>query len=322
MRPIRAAGRWIINRTGALNVLRSINRGALRILMYHRFRNSGSLELHCRQIRRGYSPVSLQAVALWLDGQGPLPPNPVVVTVDDGYRCFQDTGWPIFSRYQIPVIVYLATDFLDGVSWFWDDQVRYAFLRTARPCFALHIPGRKRELFALHSRDSRLHAALQVNEAAKMLTEEERKIAIQSALESLEVVVPPGPPPGYEPLTWNSVRQLAKAGVQFGAHTKSHAILSRLKNEEAVVLEVEGSRGRIEQELQEPVTHFCYPNGRPCDINPVAVQVVRSAGFRTAVTTYGGLNRTGTDRFLLRRIGVAAETPDYYLAECLAGLHV
>jgi peptidoglycan/xylan/chitin deacetylase (PgdA/CDA1 family) len=290
--------------------------------MYHRFPQPGALELHCRHIARHYTPVSMQAVARWLSRQEPLPPNPVAATVDDGYRCFLDVAYPIFSKYRIPVTVYLATDFVDGISWFWDDRVRYSFLHTSRTRVEFERPGQAQRCFRLDSRESRMQSAFEVNETAKMLPEDQRRVMVEAVLEALDVRLPAGPPDGYEPLSWDSVRWLARQGVEFGAHTKSHAILSRLGSESAVFAEVEGSRRRIEEEIQTPVTHFCYPNGRPCDIDRLALRAVRSAGFHTAVTTRSGLNRSPTDPYLLSRIGATPDTPEHYLAECLAGFHL
>src|SRR5271166_314459 len=250
MIPLKAVARQMLHKAGLLNATRLLNRGALRILMYHRFPQPGSLEVHCHLIKRHYTPVSMEAVARWLAGDAPLPPNPVAVTVDDGYRCFRDVAYPIFAKYQIPVTVYLATDFVDGISWYWDDQVRYSFLHTSKAQAEFGRAGSEARRFSLDSRESRVQAAFGVNEAAKLFSEDERKVAVEALLKSLGAPLPVEPPDGYEPLSWDSVRWLARRGVEFGAHTKSHAILSRLASQSAVFEEVEGSRRRVEEELQ------------------------------------------------------------------------
>jgi peptidoglycan/xylan/chitin deacetylase (PgdA/CDA1 family) len=124
----------------------------------------------------------------------------------------------------------------------------------------------------------------------------------------------------WRPLTWDEVRQLQRAGVEFGAHTKTHPILSTLEDDESVREEIRGSKERIEAELNTPVIHFCYPNGRLRDTDRRVDEAVRACGFRTAVTMIGGVN-FAADPFLLRRFGVDPSLPSFYFAELLSGLH-
>jgi hypothetical protein len=46
--------------------------------------------------------------------------------------------------------------------------------------------------------------------------------------------------------------------------------LSALADPEELREEIAGSKARIESELDRPVLHFCYPNGKMRDIGPAA----------------------------------------------------
>ncbi len=70
--------------------------------------------------------------------------------------------------------------------------------------------------------------------------------------------------------------------------------------------------------LDAPARHFCYPNGRPRDIGPEAVEAVRRAGFHTAVTTVPGINSSGTDLLDLRRIAADPGYESGYFQRCVA----
>jgi len=83
--------------------------------------------------------------------------------------------------------------------------------------------------------------------------------------------------------------------------------------------EIAGSKARIESELDRPVLHFCYPNGKLPDIGAAAVQTVRDAGMRTAVTAEPGLIGVHRDAFLLHRVGVDPSQEPKYFARLLAG---
>ena len=85
--------------------------------------------------------------------------------------------------------------------------------------------------------------------------------------------------------------------------------------------EIAGSKRRIEEQLQRPALHFCYPNGSPRDIGPSA-PLVREAGFATAVTTQPGVNPAAADPFLLRRIGVDSDYAPAYFERCAAAFRL
>ena len=103
-------------------------------------------------------------------------------------------------------------------------------------------------------------------------------------------------------LTWDQVRQMRARGIDFGGHTVTHPYLSRLTPEQAY-WELAECKRRIETELQAPVAHFAYPNGRDEDFAPWNKEVLRAAGYNAAVTTLWGVNDKSTDRMELRRGG-------------------
>lgn len=103
-------------------------------------------------------------------------------------------------------------------------------------------------------------------------------------------------------LTWEQVRYMSARSIHFGGHTVTHPFLSRLAPEQ-VRWEVSECKRRIEVEVQAPVPHFAYPNGRDEDFGGSTKEAVRAAGYEAAVTTLWGLNYASTDHFELRRSG-------------------
>ncbi len=307
---------------GGLRAARWLNRGGLRILMYHRFGDAGALEWQCRHLRECYRPISLTEAAPLLQSGRPLPANSVAVTVDDGYRDAWSVAYPVFTAFQIPATVYLVTDFLDRRVWLWVDQVRYAVLHTRRQNLRLELPGNAGLEFSLASEDQRGHAATRICESLKLLRNENRLATLARIPELLDVTLPGDPPSGCEPLEWSNVREMARGGVEFGAHTRRHPILSRVQSAAELADEIAGSKQRIEEELGEPVRHFCYPNGTEPDISKEAVDAVRAAGFETATTTQPGLNYPGEDLFRLRRVPVDPTQDPAYFQQCVAAFRI
>jgi hypothetical protein len=121
-----------VDSLGGLAVARHLHRQSLRILMYHGFDDAPSLERHCAHIRAHYQPVSLSQAVEWLRAGRPFSPNTLAVTVDDGYRNFQDVAYPVFKAYDIPSTIYVVSDFADQKLWLWIDQIHYAFEHSTR----------------------------------------------------------------------------------------------------------------------------------------------------------------------------------------------
>ena len=93
---------------------------------------------------------------------------------------------------------------------------------------------------------------------------------------------------------------MSRGGVQFGSHTATHPILSRVDRAHAE-REIVDSKRRIEEQLGVPVEGFAYPNGTRADFLPETKALLRAAGYAYAVTTISGSNEPGQDVFELRR---------------------
>ena len=117
------------------------------------------------------------------------------------------------------------------------------------------------------------------------------------------------------------VRALRMEGIEIGAHTHTHPILNSL-DDNAAMQEIEGGKERLEGILGETVNFFAYPNGIPGkDFSPRHVAMVRSAGFRGAVTTARGAAATGCTPFLLPRFTPWDRSMWKFAARCAANVH-
>jgi hypothetical protein len=175
--------------------------------------------------------------------------------------------------------------------------------------------------YALPDAAARERAANGLKEHAKLLTAADSAALVGSLPAALRVEIPPRPQGEFAPMSWDQARRVAEGGMEVGAHTVTHPILSALASRQELDTEVAGSRDRIAECLQRPVRHFCYPNGRMCDIGP-ALDAVRDARYETAVTTERGVNCAGSDPLMLRRIGVETTFQERYFEQCAAAFRV
>jgi peptidoglycan/xylan/chitin deacetylase (PgdA/CDA1 family) len=102
-------------------------------------------------------------------------------------------------------------------------------------------------------------------------------------------------------MTSGQVRAMRRAGMQIGAHTVSHPILAKLSEHEARD-EIQRGKHHLEDLLDEPITLFAYPNGKPGeDYAAQSVEIVKDLGFEAAVSTAWGASSAQTDHFQIPR---------------------
>jgi peptidoglycan/xylan/chitin deacetylase (PgdA/CDA1 family) len=66
---------------------------------------------------------------------------------------------------------------------------------------------------------------------------------------------------GRELLNWEEIREMSAAGIEFGAHTRTHPNLTRLSDAE-LDLEIRGNLEEIQRATGVAVRSFAYPFGR------------------------------------------------------------
>lgn len=109
---------------------------------------------------------------------------------------------------------------------------------------------------------------------------------------------------GYEgrPNTIEEIRAMAAAGIDIGAHTRSHADLSRLKNPQRLHDEVVVAGEELQQAIGRQVHYFSFPFGMPGNMSSDVFKLARDFGFDGVCSAYGGYNFPGDDSFHLQRI--------------------
>jgi peptidoglycan/xylan/chitin deacetylase (PgdA/CDA1 family) len=116
------------------------------------------------------------------------------------------------------------------------------------------------------------------------------------------------------------VRSLRAQGMDVGAHTITHPILTRIAPDAARAEMLEGKRA-LEELIGEPVPLFAYPNGVPGqDYAAEHAQMARDCGFTAAVSTAWGAASRGSDRHQLPRFTPWDRTRWRYGVRLLANL--
>jgi peptidoglycan/xylan/chitin deacetylase (PgdA/CDA1 family) len=268
----------------------------LSILIYHRvlaapdplLPDVPDVRLFARQmalLKRCFRVLPL-GVAVRQLRQGWLPARAACITFDDGYADNADHALPVLQALGLPACFFIASGYLDG-GRMWNDRV-IEHVRQAR-AGSVDVGG---GALPIHDIAGKVRAIAILLHRLKYLPVAERE-AITAQLKQ-----PDGPD---LMLDSRRLHALHRAGMEVGAHTERHPILARLSDTDAMD-EIAGSKRRLEQLLEAPVSLFAYPNGKPGqDYRPQHATMVAQLGFEAAVTTAPGVAGTSTDPFQLPR---------------------
>lgn len=279
-----------------------------RILMYHRFCNSGSnsgisehsFERQIAFLSQYFDCLTVSQVAERLVvGKGVSRGKPVVcVTIDDGYADFYETAFPILKRHQVPASFFVTTGFVDGRCWFWYDRLEWIVGHDADK----HVTSNGRTFSSdeWNNDKSKVWGVL-VSDYLKKDGSEIERLLLDLASQ-IDVVVPEEVPAQYRAVTWDQLREMQDSGIEIGGHTVNHYSLGRLSAAD-VVNELNTCRDRLTEELGGEPKAFCYPNGQPTDVPADYSSVLGNAGFECSVVAY--YDKFGmSDPYALRRHGV------------------
>jgi len=228
--------------------LRSSSRASDDIPFANLHVTEDSFEAHCRLIADTCQPIDLTTFADAQLTERTLPPRPVLVTFDDGYRSVFEMARPILRRYRIPATVFVCSEPVKEQRLFWFDAVGRA-------------------------------AGEDAVDAVRALPDDGRR----AATGAFEAKAATGDP--LAPMTPDHVRQLADEGFAIGAHTASHAPLGRL-SPALQQEEIDSCRATLESWTGQRVDALAYPWGAPrVDYTAQTMVIAEALGFSTAFTT-------------------------------------
>lgn len=299
-------------------VLQTKNKQRLSILTYHRVLPSfdymrpnepvaSEFEWQMELLANHFNPISLSE-ALSLMRYGELPKRAVCVTFDDGYADNEEIALPVLNRWKIPASVFVATDFLNG-GRMWNDTVIEALRIAEGAIFDLKSGGLG--AYDISSPEQRRLAASTIIREIKHWPPEKRANIVSWIISMV------GQLPSDLMMSDDQVQNLSSSGIDIGAHTKSHPILSTLDLDQ-VKDELAGSKAYLEELVGRSVKHFAYPNGRPgIDYRMEHRDLVEIQGFDAALSTQWGVASSMSDKWQLPRFTPWDKTPLRFMTRLL-----
>lgn len=188
----------------------------------------------------------------------------------------------------------------------WNDTVIESVRAASGPTLDLMPIG-----LGSHLVDNYVHrrqAVAQLLAALKYLPPKERQERVSRIARIASVKLPE-----RLMMTPDQVQALSSAGMEIGGHTVNHPILASIENDNARD-EIAQGKEVLTSITKAPVRLFAYPNGKPgMDYQRQHVEIVRSLGFKAAVSTSWGAANRLTDPYQLPRFTPWDKRPERFM---------
>lgn len=272
---------WI----GGAGLVRWLGRKNPKILLYHDCADRETdytadlecttsrkrFEEHLSYLARHYRFVDIDTLA-----SGNAPERAVAVTFDDGYASVYENAYPPLRAMKVPATIYLISSVVDNRTLVWVNELNY-FLRNggaaAVQCVARH--------FAIAGSET----AAEIISFCRLNFRPEKMDALLGELRAiLNLPVEQHADRARLYLTWDQIAEMRQSGIEFGNHSRTHANLECLTDEEQRT-EIEQAQEELGKRLPH-VRTFAHPFGHH---GPATARLASQAGLES-VAEVGGYN--------------------------------
>jgi peptidoglycan/xylan/chitin deacetylase (PgdA/CDA1 family) len=266
------------------------------------------LKRHLEWYKKRFQVVGLgELMRTVRSGKNP-PDRSLFVVFHDGYRHNYEVAFPILKDYGIKATFFLTTSFIGTEKRFWGDVLDAAVKHSEKDGITIGDDLKKLDL---SSDEKRYTAALELRRLLKPLPEDLFRERFAEALSNLGFDSENDVPRlgNHEHcLDWNMVREMARAGMEFGSHTHRHIICAR-QSAETAREEMAISKSTIKREIGVECELFCYPNGSyPRDGNDDTDRLAGQVGYRHVLYMVGPYNLINADTFRLTGIAFGEDS--------------
>lgn len=258
-------------------------------------------------LAKHFSVIPLSRVVAHLDDLRALPENAVVITFDDGFLDNYEHAFPVLKRHGVSATVFVTSSFIGGEEPIWYEALAFAFMRA--PAGTLpDLRGGAR--VPSHDAPAARRADLaRVLAGIKLIPDVERRAYLAHLFAAAGPALLATARDGRSAaMSWEQAREMQRHGVEFGSHTVTHPMLSRV-DEPGLEMELGESRRAIEAELGRPVEAVAYPIGGHTAFDDRVIRIARAHGYRLGLSYMRGVNIVDAfEPFAVRRLHVERDT--------------
>jgi len=296
---------------------------SITILAYHRIYDMGDektfpfdpelisattaeFKLQMQYVKKHFNPVTFNDLIEFQNGNKALPKRPIIITFDDGHLDNYTQAYPILDSLSIPATIFLSTNYIGSNKIFWFDWVAYCIYRTTEK--SLSINNNDFEIAIGSDVSTRRSNATQLLIYLMSIDNESRLMCIEEINQKLKVCLLNEDKEKSAVLNWEQVTEMLDNNIEFGSHTVSHPILSKL-NIESLKAELSESKKEIESKLNINVDIIAYPAGGKNQFNNSVIDECKKAGYKLGISYISGTESIiHYNSFLIKRLHVERYT--------------
>jgi len=249
-------------------------------------------------VEKNFTSINFFDLKNIIEGSMPVPENPIIITFDDGYKDNYDFAFPVLKKMGLKSVVFLATGFIGTHKMFWWDRVSYNILRTEESF--LSLPSLYNNQIELP--ESRYAFIEDLLNKIKTMPDSKKNCIIDELQECCGL---DNNASNSTMMDWDMAVEMQKGGVELGAHTVNHPVLSQIESDILLEQEIKLSADTIAMKTGVRPVSFCYPVGKESSFNDNVVRAVKKQGFSFAVTLVHGVNHVPhMDVFRMNRLNV------------------
>ena len=231
---------------------------------------------------------------------GTLPPNSVVITIDDGWNSIEEGMFPVLRQYSYPATLYVTSYYAMKGSPVFRLVIQYLFWKSDHESFNLRgQPWFCHDEIDLSDSDAVDMVVWMIIEHGETnCTEEERQAISGDVANALGVdYADVCRKRGLSLLSETQLAGLKGSDVDIQLHTHRHTMPNDSKALAAKELaDNRDALGNVA--IASSLVHFCYPSGVWAKN---LFEVLQDAGIETATTCEAGMNNHHTHPYALYR---------------------
>jgi len=298
-----------------LNTLRNLtlNRECGYIYMLHRvgyqddsklFANENMkvspeyLETFIQQQQKIHQFISLDDLCLIKAGKLKLKKKFIVMTLDDGYLDNYELALPVFKKYNIPFVIYIASGLIDGIAMLWWYKLEELILKNN--C----ISTGDGKSYPCETKEQKEQVFLELRTKILDIDPVNFKAEIINMLPEIAQTA------DYYELMMNrdQINKISNEPLcTIGAHTVGHFNLKNL-SDILVIEDIKQNKQTLKDITGKDIMHFAYPFGTANEVGDKTEVIAVRAGFKTITIAYGGsVRKQEIDLFNLKRMMLMEE---------------
>jgi peptidoglycan/xylan/chitin deacetylase (PgdA/CDA1 family) len=224
------------------------------------------------------------------------------ITFDDGDDTFFDTVFPIIKKHNTPVSIFVSPLAINERRNFWFQEIRGYDRNFIRKL----IHDKVTVSSASSLSNSSIFKSMKLSE-------------IWDIIKLYQKETKTNPKPCMN-MNLQKILELQHSGlVHIGAHTLNHPILGN-EDDETVEHEITSSVEKLRVLLNNRVSSFAYPNGKPdSDFGIREMNILKNIGIKIAFSTFNSTFSSSDNPFSIPRNGLSKGNTAFIMAKLLAG---